>query len=367
MHVFFIMPLPSQPRYLKRIDNFRRLGISYTIFSFERDYFKGKKDTLEYISLGKVEHGNYIKRIFSLFKAFLLIKREMINKIPNVLYAFNVDIAFIAVLLKIYCKCECQVVYECGDIQPLMLKSKLARLLERWVINRCRIVVTTSEGFISNYFKKIQNVNMEKLFLIENKLNEPLKKHIYKELSNGKITIGYFGLLSYTNTWELLLKLVNMFPEKFNIYVRGYPGGISSTVLKKYISNSNIIYDGPYIQPDDLPDMHSKIDLIWSAYVDYDQYKNYNLKWAMRNQFYESCFFNTPMIVQEGTQPEKYVKEYDLGLVIDMLNIEKTLEKMQNITVEDIKRWRHNFKKISEEFSIYTNEHEKLAKLLNLL
>ena len=236
MNMFFLLPVSSKPRCLKRIDNFRKLGITQTIFSFERDYFEGKKDMLNYISLGYIQHKNYLKRIIPLLKAFFKIRREMVTISPTVIYAFEIDLAFIAVLLKVFSNNNCQVVYECGDIQPLMMKSKIVRFIEKWTINRCTLVVTTSEGFIANYFIKKQNVSREKLFLIENKLNEPLRIQQNKEQSsiyrNKPITIGYFGLLSYTNTWDLLVKLLNKYPDRFIIYVRGFSDSIDSDELK---------------------------------------------------------------------------------------------------------------------------------------
>ena len=151
----FLLPQPSQPRYHKRMNRFRKLGISPKIFSFEREYFEGKRDSLCYQSLGKIEHGNYCKRLYSLVKAFFLLKNEMAFNSFSGVYAFGLDLAFVGVLLKIFLRRKnLFVVYECADIQPLMLKSRLVRLVERWVIRKSTIIVTTSEGFVENYFFK---------------------------------------------------------------------------------------------------------------------------------------------------------------------------------------------------------------------
>ncbi|NMA61187.1 MAG: hypothetical protein GX956_04805, partial [Firmicutes bacterium] len=219
------------------------------------------------------------------------------------------------------------------------------------------------------YFFGKQKTNKNKLFLIENKLAGPLdrgKKHLPAWDGKRALTIGYFGLLTYTNTWDMLTKLVDSEPNKFQIYVRGFYLG-DRQGFRERLRNPHFIYEGPYIHPEDLSGMHSRIDLIWAGYISEDKFKSCNLRWAMRNQFYEACYFNTPLIVQKGTQAEKYVEKFEIGLVVDMSDVNGTISKILGITPENISKWTGNLKRLPESFSVYTDEHERLAKQLGLL
>ena len=137
MKILCLIPNIDMPRGLKRIKNFKELGIQYEIFGFEREYFKGKIKSNEYTSLGHIEHQKYVKRIPAIIKALPIINKA--SRGCDVVYAFGVD----CLLLGCLASCRKQkrkLVYEVADIQSMMLgtglKSRLLRWLERFLLRR---------------------------------------------------------------------------------------------------------------------------------------------------------------------------------------------------------------------------------------
>jgi len=366
-NIIFLLPVPSQPRFQKRIISFKELGANILVFSFERDYFEGNNNKCRYISLGKISHGKYIKRLKLLFRAFFKARKKI--KKNHVIYAFGLDNAFLGICLKIFLKNKIKVVYECGDIRSLFLrqdfKGEIFRWLERFVMKRCFLIVTTSIVFINEYFIKIQRQDQKYLFLLENKIKEPMPKVLSKISWRNKkvIRIGFFGLLRCQRSWEILCYLAEKFPEKFIIYVRGIPFGINN-FKEKVDENYNIIYEGEYINPDDLANIYRKVDIVWTAYNIENSLEGINRKWAMRNQFYESIYYNTPLIVQYGTEAANRIIREDIGIVINMNDKKKTIINMLKINHEKINKWRLRIQKLPHSYYIYSNEHGDLFNLL---
>ena len=64
-----LLPVQSQARFWKRINSLQRLGVSTKVFSFERDYYEGQSSRREWVSLGALPHGKYLRRIPALLNA----------------------------------------------------------------------------------------------------------------------------------------------------------------------------------------------------------------------------------------------------------------------------------------------------------
>src|SRR5699024_1148067 len=114
--ITFILPVTSQPRYHKRIGAFTEKGYNCKIFSFERDYFKGKRDEMSYTSLGRISHGSYFKRIKVLISAvYKLRSKKDTIKNSKCIYVFGFDNLILITLIKFFLKIKRPIVYEVAD------------------------------------------------------------------------------------------------------------------------------------------------------------------------------------------------------------------------------------------------------------
>ena len=360
----FILGVPSQPRYHKRIIHFKKLKIDYKILSFERDYFKGGVSNKDYISLGNIESGKYFLRFFKILKAVKRVKRESLN--AKLFYCFGLDNAFLAVLVNFLSFRKTKVVCEYSDIREVMvkdnIKSKLFRCFENIILKRCSKIVVTSPAYISEYFFKMQGISSSKFYLLENKLEYSLPIIKNRSIWNGKqpLVMGYFGLIRCPQSWEIIKKLAKKEPNKIKIIIRGFFKGIENYEEDlKYFSN--IQYKGQYLVPDDLPEIYSEIDITWACSIFSDKTPAQR---SMLNRYYEAGYFNVPLITQKNSPDGIRVYKFNIGLCIDLNNIEESIEKVLSIKPEDIKKWKNNFSKVSVNNFVYSDEHRKLLDCL---
>jgi hypothetical protein len=85
-------------------------------------------------------------------------------------------------------------------------------------------------------------------------------------------------------------------------------------IIRKNInSHDNIFYHGAFKNPDDLEKVYSENNLNFVAYDN----KLDNEKVAMPNKFYESGYFNVPIICSKDTFVGERVLQLNIGWVID--------------------------------------------------
>ena len=334
----FILPVISQPRYLKRIQALKADGYNCTIFSFEREYFKGN-NLEEFISLGRVQHGNYLKRSKILIKAFLKLLRNRVTiKNANYLYVFGLDNLVLINLLVKLLNADIKIIYEVADIRDAMFQTnmlgKTLRLVEKNMIEKTYLTVVTSPYFISDYFVPLLNVRSDKFLVIENKLFNPIPELIEKEHENNKLRIGFFGLLRSQKAWELLYNLAAKHPNYIEIYIRGYLLNLGD-FEKKINELDNIKYDGEYKSPDDLAEMYGRIDISLIGNIS-NNMKNVNL--ALPNRYYESLHYRTPMIAHSNTAVARKIKQNAVGWEIDFTELDTAIEKIMSINSDELKK-----------------------------
>jgi succinoglycan biosynthesis protein ExoL len=366
----FILPVPSQPRFSKRIEAFKTNGYKVKVFSYEREYFKGKVKENDFISLGKISHKQYFKRIFVLLRSLLILqiyRREFTT--CKVVYTFGFDVALITLIwLKINGIRNCKIVYEVGDIQEVLLqkniKGKVLRFVEKTIINNINYLVVTSPKFAREYYIKKLNITSDKIIVLENKLMPPIPKEVKKNLWDGTspLVIGLFGLIRCKISWDLLLKLAQKFPDKIIVYIRGYVLGIEhfKEDVEKY---KNIIYEGEYINPDDLSEIYSKIHISWIGNVIKD---SDSTRWALPNRYYESLYYKVPMISHKNTSVSERVEEKNVGWSLDFNNFEEVSRFFSDFSREDYIAVMKSFDNLKDEDIIGVYDHQRMVdKLMN--
>ncbi len=367
MKIAFLLPVVSQVRYQKRVMSLERLGVEPKILSFERKYYQGVPWPQGYISLGRIQHGHYWRRLPRIIMAIPIVRRTAAD--ADVLYAFGLDTLLLAHLAIIFTRQKPKVVYEVGDIRSILVKKNFLgrslRAVERFLVRRSSLIVVTSHAYINEYFLKIQRLEGVRYHVIENKLTNFNDLPITLDSSLDKrdhdeIRIGYFGLIRCRRSWEVLKKIALRGNGKFRVVIRGILSESLMDLHSEMTQTRFVEFGGPYISPDDLPAMYGSIDLAWIAHFANET----NIKWSRVNRFYEACYFYRPMIAQTGTQDGFVVEERGLGLCIDLQNKEKAIQNVLEIDKSDIEKWRENIFRLPRNVCVYTDEHEKLLSYL---
>lgn len=364
MKILFLLPVLSDSNYQKRIENFLRSGVQCSVVGFERHHYQGKPWPIEVHSLGLIEHGKYFKRVWTLLISAISLRKKIKNH--EYIYAFNLDILFLAWFSSIFSKSRPNFVYEIFDIHPILYKksiySILFRKIERFLIRKVKVVVVASPHYIEGYFHEVQKLHSATYHVIENKLNsfdisQNPDNSLSKKPSDEPIIIGFFGMIRCVISLNFLYDFLQKNNGRFRLSIRGLfmvPDDKKQMILKSNFSE----YCGPYIYPDDLNDMYSKVDLIWAA----QKLGEAHTRFSRTNRFYQSCFFKKPMITQAGTKDSEIVMENNLGITIDLDKPVESMDLISKIDRSDFKKWHGNLNAVPENVYLITTEYKELIE-----
>ncbi len=308
-------------RVVKRIAALGDQGWRVLGFTFHR--VRDKADVppaWENIHLGTTYNRRYLQRLWAFIRCIgvLWMKRDRLGDCQAI-YAVNTDNALLALLGRFFAGSSAPVVLELADIQPAMTGSgpvsAVFRSIERLVLRRIALLVTTSPGFVSGYFQPVQHHEGE-IFLLENKVypgaSLPSSKETTAPVANGKPwVVGCFGAFRCRRSITLMRELAKSLGEKIRFVLRGYPSGTITDDFKKLLGDlPNLTFAGPYSYPDDLAEMYGGVDFNW-AFDESDP--SGNSAWLLPNRIYEGGCFGVPAIAGKATETGRWIERNQTG------------------------------------------------------
>ncbi|MEZ6102387.1 MAG: hypothetical protein R3E01_25895 [Pirellulaceae bacterium] len=322
--IVYVAPDWTDSAVKKRAHGFLSLGHDLICFSFRRDrYYVGSQCGWRNIELGRSEERRLWKRIATCIQAattFLRHGKEL--RQATVIYARNLDLALLALCIKTLSRSRAVLVYEVLDVHPLLASEgfggKLARWLERMVLQRCRILVVSSPAYLREYFIPRQKFQGH-AYVLENKWpgegafapeRRPRTRPLVKE---PVWTIGWLGNIRCPRSLELLKQVADMLPSHARIVLRGCTSLLERRALETALrGRHNLIFGGEYIAPDDLAEIYAQIHFNWCA----DFSDGPNSQWLIPNRVYEGGFFGVPALAVEGSETATLVQKRQLGVVL---------------------------------------------------
>ncbi len=339
----FLGPERTDARSVKRIAALMAQGWQVTGFTFHRDRGQpGAPPAWENIHLGTTYNRRYLHRLGAILRSFGIVwKHRRRFREARCLYAINPDNALLALFGRLVCRRRVPLVLEIADIQPVMtgsgLKSRLLRALERFVLRRSQLLVTTSPGFLRHYFEPVQRWQGP-VFLLENKVwpaasliagRQPRSAPVHP----GSWTIGYFGVMRCERSIGLICRLAAAFPDRLRFLLRGVPSGIDADDFHRRIrAQENIAYGGPYRYPDDLPEMYGSVDFNWC--FDFSA-AGANSAWLLPNRIYEGGLLHCPALALAGTETAAWIEARRLGKVFAEDLFDNLRAWFESLTVEE--------------------------------
>ena len=372
--ILFLMQVIGHPRDSKRIKMLQDAGYHVDAAAFERDYRGGRPPSCGVAILGKLQHGKYFLRLFKFLKAVPAIRSALAR--CDVVYASGQDMAFLAFISGI--GLGKPIAMEVGDLVRLQVRSglrgNLVRTVDRWITAQYKLLVVISEGFLDVYYRKWLRLATPGL-VIQNKLEwaqsnqksreSPGRSNGVRPLAGRPLKIGYFGLLRDAWSWQVLNGLVRTHPARFEVVFAGLP--IVPPDLAEQVANTpGLTYLGEYRSPERLPEIYDAVDMIWACYPAMDE-DDWNMRWGRPNRFYESCYFRKPCFARAGSLFASDVERYEIGSVIDMEDVQETIEFIAKIGVEDYELWCLSMSALPPETYLYTNERKLLSSAIENL
>ncbi|NHZ86002.1 MAG: hypothetical protein GWP19_08985 [Planctomycetia bacterium] len=350
LSLFFVIDHShSQKRILAFKNNIKKL----TIISYFRN------QTVEYenhYNLGKIPQNNYIRRFVKIFFDIPRLSKILSNNPKiDVVYAWNFDIALLFVLTKLFSKRRYKFIYEVADVKPILLSKSVVgiflRKFEQFILNHTDYLCVTSENFISNYFDKYYEYDA-KTYILENKVYPKIDiKLINNKLNNiptgSKWRIGLVGIFRCNTSLQLLLELAKTLPEKIEIILAGKPEEHVNESFKELTRLNDTLVIGEYRYPNDLQNIYSKIDIIWSA--DFSE-PTVNSKWLLPNRIYEAGLFTVPQLCfSENKAISNYIKSLNIGWILEEVNIKSLMDFFSSLTNEQYHQMKLNYSNLPSD------------------
>lgn len=310
-------------RVRKRIAALRDHGWDVLGFTFHR--VRDKVDTppeWENIHLGTTYNRRYLQRLWAFAGSIATLwrQRDHLGDCAAI-YVVNTDNALLALLGRFFAGSCAPLVLELADVQPVMtghgFVSRVFRWIERFVLRRTALLVTTSPGFVREYFLPVQH-HLGEVFLLENKVypstGVPAMEVSPAPVNHGRPwVVGCFGAFRCRRSLELMRALAASGTVRF--ILRGYPAGTIADEFQSLIEGvPNIEFGGPYRYPEDLAGMYAGIDLNW-AFDASDP--NGNSAWLLPNRIYEGGCFGVPAIAGRATETGRWIDGRGLGWTFD--------------------------------------------------
>ena len=366
MRIVFLLPVPSQARFHRRIEGLRALGVAPTVLAFEREYYSGEPWPEGYESLGHVNHGRYTRRTRPLVSALGKIRPHI--EASDAVYAFGPDMMTLAVAVSTS-RVRPVRVYEVGDIRDVMVQpgllSTLLRQGEKVLVRAADTVVVTSKRYVTDYYEQMLGMTPAKFQVVENKLALDLTRDANDDAKNDRPTprlplrIGYFGLLRCEWSWKVLTQAARLADGRLQVVFRGL-ALVPPHLVEAARRSEHVEIHATYRSPADLPALYRDIDLAWVGYS--GPWHQNNWRWKRTNRFYEAAAFGRPMLGSEGTEDAKAISALGIGQSFRPETVDESAAAVAAIAPTDVERWRDRSRGLAREVYLLDREHPQLLE-----
>lgn len=318
-------------------------GFKRNIHSVKNYTLFDTKPNISYKILGTLEDGKYSNRIAKYIKLVTLLYKKYGFKRKH-LYVVGIDLRMVASLLI-----NSRVDYVISDIVWLYyegIRKSIFKTIDLVLAGKSDKVIFTSMGFYESYYKEY--VSKDQVVLNENKLATYRKVKPLECLRKDGIHIAYIGAFRYEEIIDNLLEVVHGNPAlSLNFYGDGSSGIVSK--MKDFASQyPNITFNGAFKNPDDLERIYSENNINFVVYD--NRYENEQV--AMPNKFYESGFFNMPIVCATNTYVGKRALEQGMGWICD-IDTQSISDFFDSISNEDLVNCHNRIKTLDKSLFHY--------------
>jgi succinoglycan biosynthesis protein ExoL len=242
------------------------------------------------------------------------------------------------------------------------IAARIARNIDRWSARTADGLVVTSRAFIEDYYLPLIGKRLPESFVLENRVDAAEtgpRLQSPGHAGDGPIRIGYFGLLRCQRSLQILTAAARAAPERISVIVRGHCQ-IDKYTCDRATELPNFRIGGPYRSPDDLAELYSNCDVVWSCYP-YEP-ANVNSRLAQTNRFYEACYFSRPQICQAGTNDARKAIELGIGIAVDLSSIETAASEITHLNRGQLAAMGDHLARVPESVFTYQGEARQIVE-----
>jgi len=374
--VVFFAPDVTDASTIKRAEAFLEYGYRLLMFGFRRRRYNADYQPYwPYVMLGQTEDGRYGQRLCAILAAVprIMMHRPFLKR-AEVFYARNIDQLLLAVLARWMSGRRIRIFYEVLDIQPAFVGrrflSRLLRALERFCLRRVELLVLSSPGFWRNYFAPIQN-SRNTWFLMENKLPAQFggrpttgrRRAAAAQPDGYRWIVGYCGLIRGQATFDLIVRLAERLHGVVQFKFRGLVTTVDSETFGRAIERfENLVYEGPYVSPDDLSVVYGDLDFAWALDLENTEH---NSRWLLPCRFYEAGYFGVPCLTAAGFEVAGRVESQRIGWSFGAPYEEALVRFFRELTPQDYAARQQRLKAMPANIFVAGDDARRLCRLVD--
>jgi len=357
----------------RRVSQWRHAGFKVLPLAFSRTA-AAKPAPEEFVNLGHVMPLSRARRVMPLVLAGcrVLARRRALAGV-ELFIARNLDIALLALFARWVSGSSAPLIYEVLDINQSCTergwRGAFFRWIERRVLASTALLVVSSPYFATDYYEGLLRYRRQ-WFLFENKMpksigSPPLKPPapIATRDPKRRWVIGLFGYLDDEKSWQILRGLAEALPDKVMIYVRGAP--YTNFDMNRFLADverlENVSYGGPYRNPEQIAEVYSAVDIVWS--MDFNS-PNSNSKWLLTNGLYEAAYFGKPVIGLRGTAVGQVLESWSSGWCLDQPVETAVIDFIRKLTPEQYEARCEELGRLSPDLFTETDEIKRIWLIL---
>lgn len=305
------------------------------------------EDKENYIYSSNEGYGKKIKKLLGMKNYLKFIKLVIKEYNPEIIIASQWDM----LLLTILSNFKGKIIYENLDLPTSSNKIvlKFLLLLEKLMLKKVDSIIYASRFFIPLYSKyKMKELLLENL---------PLKEINEKEFEierREKLRISFIGGLRYFGTMKnLLLAIQNNKNTELYLIGKGSENNKFQDFIKEKKLDNVFIIDG--YKYEEIKKLYLNTDFVWAVYPN----KDYNVKFAISNKFFESILFEKPCFFAKDTLLGDFVEQNKIGITVNPYNVEEIKNKIEELNKNTILDLKENIKKYKENQNLYWEDNEE--------
>lgn len=310
----------------RRITMLEAGGAKVALAGFERRMANGAMSTTsrpDTLVLGQTGDGRMAQRAMAVLSASAGI-RNLLRRAPkpDVIMARNLEMLMLARRIAGMWGTERPaLVYEVLDIHGMMLGSRpparILRGLEHALSQQVDLVLTSSPGFIREYFRAAGHISAP-IHLVENKSldvasERPVHQPHTVRPDMPPLVIGWFGILRCAVSLACLDQVTRAQPGRYKVILRGKPALDAVPDFHRIIEgNPDMQFLGAY-RPQDLPMIYGEVHVAWLG----DRFQaGQNSDWLLPNRLYEACAHGAVPLALAGTETARFLAAHGLDLTM---------------------------------------------------
>jgi glycosyltransferase involved in cell wall biosynthesis len=334
--ITFVLGKFPNPRIKKRIELEKEIGtvslICWNMGGINYNFYE--KDVEIYSIDVKANRTNPLKRIIPTLKFMNKSIKRLFELSPQILHVENIDMLFVSIVYYFLKSDKPKIIYEVADLHNLIVGEsntivrkaikKCLRWAEKKMCKRISFLIITSERFYDVYYKQI--LNKEKVIFMPN-MPDLKAFNKFKKKDNGTFTIGFVGSIRYYDQMKLLIEASHN--KEVNLIFAGFSH--NKKFYLEFEDRSDIDFIGQFDYDNDIAEIYSKLDCVYSVYDADDN----NVKVALPNKLYEAIYCELPIIVAKGTYLSEIVTEMGVGVSIShnsQEELEMVIDKLSKDT-----------------------------------